>query len=249
LISYILVGRKTSEAIENTGESSFGEGQAVTDANMASGDMVISAETLLLFCFAAFILVITPGPNQLYIIARSASQGRKAGLLSVAGAHTGTLIHVIAASLGLSALLVSSALAFNIVKYIGAAYMVYLGLRVWLSRDDTSDVALQEPEGEARVFIQGMLTNVLNPKVALFFFAFLPQFADTSRGNVAGQILLLGVVLTFIGIGGEAVALLASSAGDWLRRRVKDQRVQKWVMGGVYISLGLSAALASPNRK
>jgi threonine/homoserine/homoserine lactone efflux protein len=127
--------------------------------------------------------------------------------------------------------------------------MVYLGLRVWLSRDDTSDVALQEPEGEARVFIQGMLTNVLNPKVALFFFAFLPQFADTSRGNVAGQILLLGVVLTFIGIGGEAVALLASSAGDWLRRRVKDQRVQKWVMGGVYISLGLSAALASPNRK
>jgi threonine/homoserine/homoserine lactone efflux protein len=95
--------------------------------------------------------------------------------LSVAGAHTGTLIHVIAASLGLSALLVSSALAFNIVKYIGAAYMVYLGLRVWLSRDDTSEVALPEPDGKARVFIQGMLTNVLNPKVALFFFAFLPQ--------------------------------------------------------------------------
>ena len=223
---------------------------AVTDANTAYGDMVISAETLLLFCFAAFILVITPGPNQLYIIARSASQGRKAGLLSVAGVHTGTLIHVIAASLGLSALLISSALAFNIVKYIGAAYMVYLGLRVWLSRAAPSDVALPEPDGKARVFIQGMLTNVLNPKVALFFFAFLPQFADTSRGNVAGQILLLGIVLTFIGIGGDlAVALLASSAGDWLRRRSKAQRVQKWVTGGVYISLGLSAALATPNRK
>lgn len=152
---------------------------------------MISTETLLLFCVTAFALIITPGPNQIYIIARSTSQGRKAGLLSVLGVDTGTLVHVVAASLGLSALLASSALAFSIVKYVGASYLIYLGIRTWLSKADTPELATPELSSGKRVFFQGMLTNVLNPKVALFFLAFLPQFVNKSHGHVAEQMLVL----------------------------------------------------------
>ncbi len=175
------------------------------------------------------------GPNMIYIITRSTSQGRKAGLLSVLGVDTGTLVHTMAAAFGLSALLVSSALAFNIVKYVGAAYLIYLGLRTWFSKADLRE-ANPEPASAARNYFQGVLTNVLNPKVALFFLAFLPQFVDPSRGSVAEQMLMLSVVFSFIGLGVDLiVALLASSAGDWLRRRTRVQQVQKWITGGVYI--------------
>jgi len=211
---------------------------------------MISTQTLLLFCISAFALIITPGPNLIYIITRSASQGRKAGLLSVLGVDSGTLIHVAAASLGLSALLASSALAFNIVKYLGAAYLIYLGLRAWFSQREAQELANPEPTSVARVYFQGMLTNVLNPKVALFFLAFLPQFVDVSRGSVAAQMLVLGLTFTLIGVGVDVVvALFASTAGHWLRRRTKAQQAQKWITGGVYITLGMSAALAGADRK
>jgi threonine/homoserine/homoserine lactone efflux protein len=211
---------------------------------------MISIETLLLFCVTAFALIITPGPNQIYIIARSISQGRKAGLLSVLGVDTGTLVHVVAASLGLSALLASSALAFSIVKYAGAAYLIYLGIRTWLSKADPPELSTPKRSSGTRIFLQGMLTNVLNPKVALFFLAFLPQFVNRSSGHVAEQMLLLGIVFTLMGLGVDVVvALLASSARDWLRRRTRVQQIQKWVTGGVYFSLGLSTALAGSDRK
>lgn len=211
---------------------------------------MISLQTLLLFCVTAFALIITPGPNLIYIITRSAGQGRKAGLWSALGVDSGTLIHVAAAALGLSALLASSALAFNLIKYLGAAYLIYLGLRAWFSKREAQELANPEPASAARIYFQGMLTNVLNPKVALFFLAFLPQFADLSRGNVATQLLLLGVVFTLIGLGVDlVVALFASSAGDWLRRRSKAQQAQRWITGGVYMTLGVSAALAGSGRK
>lgn len=211
---------------------------------------MISMETLALFCAAAFALIITPGPNQIYIIARSTSQGRRTGFLSVLGVESGTLVHVVAASLGLSALLASSALAFSLVKYAGAAYLIYLGIRTWRSHADTSEQTAPEPASGARVFAQGMLTNVLNPKVALFFLAFLPQFVNVSRGHVAEQMLILGIVFTVMGLGVDlVVALLASSAGDWLRRKPGARRMQKWVTGGVYISLGLGTALSGSGRK
>ncbi len=211
---------------------------------------MISTETLVLFCVTAFALIITPGPNQIYIIARSTSQGRRVGFLSVLGVESGTLVHVIAASLGLSALLASSALAFGVVKYAGAAYLIYLGIRTWLSDSDTPERAAPELDSGARVLVQGMLTNVLNPKVALFFLAFLPQFVNVSRGHVAEQMLILGAVFTLMGLGVDlVVAFLASSAGDWLRRKPAARRVQKWVTGGVYISLGLGTALAGSDRR
>lgn len=211
---------------------------------------MIDTTTLLLFCMASFALIAVPGPNMIYITTRSTIQGRKAGLVSVLGVETGTLVHVAAASLGLSALLVSSVLAFNIVKYLGAAYLIYLGLRIWLSKAGAEEVANIQPASAARVYFQGLLTNVLNPKVALFFLAFLPQFMDPSRGNVAGQMLLLGVVFTVIAFGVDLlVALLASSAGHWLRGRNKALRAQKWIVGSVYITLGLSTALASADKK
>jgi len=211
---------------------------------------MIDRETLLLFSVAAFALIITPGPNQIYIIARSTSQGRRAGVLSVLGVETGTLVHVVAASLGLSALLASSALAFSAVKYAGAAYLIYLGIRTWLSHTDMAEPANAEPSRGARVFVQGMLTNVLNPKVALFFLAFLPQFVNASRGHVAEQMLVLGAVFTVLAFGVDlVVALVASSAGDWLRQRPRARRAQKWLTGGVYISLGLGTALAGSDRK
>jgi threonine/homoserine/homoserine lactone efflux protein len=211
---------------------------------------MISTETLLLFCVTALALIITPGPNQIYIIARSTSQGRKAGFISVLGVDSGTLVHVVSASLGLTALLASSALAFSIVKYIGAAYLIYLGIRTWLSKADTSELATPELSSGTWVFFQGMLTNVLNPKVALFFLALLPQFVDKSLGHVADQMLILGLVFTLMGLGVDlVVGFIASSAGDWLRRKTKVQQVQKWISGGVYISLGVGAALAGGDKK
>jgi threonine/homoserine/homoserine lactone efflux protein len=211
---------------------------------------MISTQTLLLFCVTAFVLIITPGPNQIYIIARSTSQGRKVGLLSVLGVDTGTLVHVAAASLGLSALLASSALAFSIVKYAGAAYLIYMGIRAWLSKVDAPEFATPELSSGTRIFFQGMLTNVLNPKVALFFLAFLPQFVNKSSGHVAEQMLILGVVFALMGLGVDLfVALLASSAGNWLRRNARFQQMQKWVAGGVYVSLGLATALAGSDSK
>ncbi|OPY69096.1 MAG: Leucine efflux protein [Syntrophorhabdaceae bacterium PtaU1.Bin034] len=208
-------------------------------------------ETLLLFCATSLALVITPGPNQIYIITRSTSQGRRAGFISVLGVGSGTLVHIVAASLGLSALLISSALAFSIVKYSGAVYLIYLGIRTCLSRSDdpqtTTPAALCNGW---QVFLQGMLTNVLNPKLALFFLAFLPQFIDRSLGHVAEQMLMLGLILIAIGFGIDLIVVfLASSVGDWLRQKTKLRRTQKWIAGGVYISLGVGTALTGAAKK
>lgn len=206
---------------------------------------MIDTETLLLFCVTALALILTPGPNQIYIVARSTSQGRRAGFLSVLGVETGTLFHVAAASLGLSAVLASSAVAFSVVKYAGAAYLIYLGIRTWRSKADAPESATPGESSGRRIFAQGMLTNILNPKVALFFLAFLPQFVDVSRGHVTAQMLILGVVFTVMGLAVDlVVASLASSAGDWLRRRPGARRAHKWITGGVYVSLGLGTALA-----
>lgn len=176
---------------------------------------MIPLETLPLFCLTALVLILTPGPNQIYIVTRSTGQGRRAGLLSVLGVDAGALVHVVAAALGLSTLLASSATALRVVKYAGAAYLIYLGIHTWLSRDETPGTNRpRRPESSTRVFVQGMLTNVLNPKVALFFLAFLPQFVVPSRGHLAGQMLFLGIVFTAMGLAIDlVVALVASSAG------------------------------------
>jgi threonine/homoserine/homoserine lactone efflux protein len=204
--------------------------------------------TLALFAVAAVTLLLIPGPAVLYIVTRSVDQGRAAGLASVCGVHVGTLLHVAAAALGLSALLVSSATAYDTVRWLGAAYLVWLGVRRLLARDEdvpaAADLDARRP-GLGRIFAQGVVVNVLNPKTALFFFAFLPQFVDTSRGSVPFQVVVLGAAFVLLGLLSDgAYALLASTGAGWLRRRPTVARASRLVSGGVLISLGVTTALA-----
>lgn len=199
-----------------------------------------------LFVAASMVLLLTPGPAVLYIVARSVAQGRTAGLVSVLGIHLGTVVHVAAAAVGLSALVVSSALAFAVVKYLGAAYLVWIGIRTLMAKDP--DPAAPAPPAQPlhRAFRDGFVVNLLNPKTAIFFLAFLPQFVDPARGGLHWQILVLG--LTFMGLGilsDGMFALAAGSAGDFLRRSRRFLRFQRWFAGTSFVGLGLTAALAT----
>ena len=204
--------------------------------------------TLALFAVAAVTLLVIPGPAVLYIVTRSVDQGRSAGLASVCGVHVGTLVHVAAAALGLSALLVSSATAYDTVRWLGAAYLVWLGVRRLLARDEDLPAAAGPDTrrlGLRRIFAQGVVVNVLNPKTALFFLAFLPQFVDTSRGSVPLQVVVLGVAFVLLGLLSDgAYAMAASTGAGWLRRRPGVARASRLVSGGVLISLGVTTALA-----
>jgi threonine/homoserine/homoserine lactone efflux protein len=206
---------------------------------------MLSLPQLSLFVAGVFVLVIVPGPNSLYLIARSVSQGRMAGLASALGIATATLIHISAAALGLSALLLSSAVAFSIVKYLGAAYLIFLGVCKLLARDEESNNNLSPQETMLQVFSQGFAVNLLNPKTALFFFAFLPQFVNANQGNVTMQILLLGLILVGIGATIDVTYVLVSShLAGWLGRDSGLRRRQRYLAGSVYIGLGLATALS-----
>ena len=190
-----------------------------------------------------------PGPNTFYIIARSIQQGRLAGIVSSLGVQVGTMVHIAAAAMGLSALLVSSALAFNVVRYAGAVYLVYLGIRTLLREEKIEKARIQKAK-LSRVFYQGVVVNLLNPKTALFFFAFLPQFINVGRGTVAMQIALLGAILIFLGTLSDSIYALASgSLGNWLRGNLKFARAQRYFAGSVYIGLGAATAFSGVHRK
>ena len=215
-----------------------------------SGHVVMfEPSQLALFLAASLVLLATPGPAVLYIVARSLEQGRRAGIISVLGIHAGTLVHIAAAALGVSGILMTSASAFLAVKYAGAGYLIYLGVRrLWARREAAQPAS--DRRSHRSLFLQGVLVNVLNPKTALFFLAFLPQFVDVSRGSVALQILLLGAVFVVLGILCDgAWALLAGSAGNWLSRRPAFLRAERYVTGGVLVGLGLAAAFAGANQK
>jgi threonine/homoserine/homoserine lactone efflux protein len=196
--------------------------------------------SLWLFGLAALALLAIPGPAVLYIVVQSAEQGRRAGLASVAGVHLGTLVHVAAASAGLSALIVASSLAFSAVKYAGAAYLIYLGVRRLLARDPLRQV---ERDGEPlrRAFARGAIVNLLNPKTALFFLAFLPQFVAPARGGVWSQALVLGFVFVGLGLVTDSLYALAAGSVAGLLRRKRDG--VRYGSGIVFIALGASAAL------
>lgn len=209
-----------------------------------------SGETLLVFALAAAVLVAIPGPNHLYIATRGIAQGRGAGLASAFGVETGTLVHIAAAAFGLSALIASSALAFNVVKYLGAAYLVYLGIRTLLREDDGGIDGSPGPARLRRIYAEGVLVNVLNPKVALFFLAFLPQFVDPHHGAALTQILVLGFVVFLIALTSDLIyALAAGALGAWLRRRPAFQRGRRYLTAGVYIGLGAVAALSGSRNR
>lgn len=200
---------------------------------------------LPVFLLAALILLLTPGPAVLYIIARSMDQGRLAGFVSVLSIETGNSLHVLAATLGLSAILMSSALAFSIVKYLGAAYLIYLGVRRLLARDQSHEIASFQNQSLRRIFSQGVVVATLNPKTALFFLAFLPQFVDPSTGSVTLQLLTLGGLFVMMAIVTDSMyALLASTAGGWLKRNRSFLRADRYIVGSVYIGLGVTAALS-----
>ena len=210
---------------------------------------ILSSLNLALFIPAAIVLIVTPGPVVLYIVTRSVDQGRKAGLVSVLGSEIGNLCHVAAAALGLSAILLSSTLAFDIVKYLGAAYLIYLGIRKLLSSDKIADQTARR-DTLGRIFLQGIVVAVLNPKTALFFFAFLPQFVDSSKGAVTLQILFLGIIMVTLAIISDTIyALMAGTLGRWLRGNLRYLRFQRYFSGTVYIGLGVTAALAGGNKK
>jgi threonine/homoserine/homoserine lactone efflux protein len=207
--------------------------------------MIPDPDRLAVFVVAALALLVVPGPAVLYVVARSIHEGRRAGLASVLGIHVGTLVHIAAATLGLSALIVSSAIAFTAVKIAGAVYLVGLGLWTLFSRRAEPDIALGGERNLRRAFAQGIVVNVLNPKTALFFLAFLPQFVDPNAPHPALQIAFLGVLFALLGLVTDSIwALAAGTAGGVLRSSRRFVRTQRYVTGTVYVGLGVVTAFA-----
>lgn len=207
--------------------------------------MLPDHRSFVLFITSAVVLLIIPGPAVTYVVSRSIGLGRAAGVVSAAGISVGTCVHTLAAAVGLSALLVSSAVTFGIVKYLGAAYLIYLGVQK-LRHDDALDPSAgAERVKLSRVFGQGVIVNVLNPKSALFFFAFIPQFVNASRGPVAKQILFLGLLFMMMGFVSDSLwGLFAGTVASRIRRHSRWSRAQRYVSGGILISLGLATALS-----
>ena len=211
---------------------------------------MLETTKLTLFFITAFVILVTPGPAVLYIVARSVDQGRLAGVVSTLGVGLGSMFHVAAAALGISALLATSATAFSLVKYLGAAYLIYLGIRKLMERDLDQHQLVRAPESLSRIFWQGVVVNVLNPKTALFFLAFLPQFIDISRGHATLQMIVLGVLFVTMGICSDGVwALLAGGAGSWLKHHLGFLRAQRYFSGSVFIALGVAMAVTGQSRK
>jgi threonine/homoserine/homoserine lactone efflux protein len=211
--------------------------------------MMIELSQLYFFMGATLALLLVPGPAVLYITARSANQGRLAGLVSVLAIETANFLQAVAATLGLSAILLSSALAFDAVKYLGAAYLIYLGIRKLIASDDGASERMVKRESLSRIYWQGLVVNLLNPKTALFFFAFLPQFVNPARGSVTGQTLLLGALFVGMAIITDSMyALLASSLADRLRDNRRFQKSQRYFAGLVYVGLGITTALTGSKK-
>lgn len=206
--------------------------------------------TIVIFLLASLGVLLIPGPAVLYIVTRSATQGRRAGIASVLGIESAVLVHTAAAALGLSALLLASALAFDVVKYLGAAYLIYLGLRTLLAREESQQASVPAPRSLFQLFSKGFLVSLLNPKAALFFYAFLPQFVDPARGAVAGQILFFGLLFVLLASCTDSLyALLGSFVGNLLTRSQRFRRIQRYVTGSIYILLGLTTAVTGAEKK
>ncbi len=201
--------------------------------------------TLVTFSLAATLLIIVPGPAVLYVVARSIDQGRLAGIVSVLGIALGALIHAVGAAMGISAIFATSAIAFSVVKYLGAAYLIYLGVMTLLKKPEPNKTVVVEPKPLWAVFRQGFVVNLLNPKTALFFLAFLPQFADPTMGSVSLQTFLLGLIFVLIALVSDGVyALLAGKIGGWLKQSDRFQQRQRYFSGTVYIVLGVATAVS-----
>jgi threonine/homoserine/homoserine lactone efflux protein len=201
---------------------------------------MISPTTFVFFVTASLALVLIPGPNHLYIVARGLAQGRPAGLASALGVETGTLVHIAAAAAGLSYVISQSATLFAIIKWAGVAYLVYLGIRAFTTKEVAG--AAPPPQPLHKVFLEGVLVNVLNPKVALFFLALLPQFVDPDAGSPALQVVVFGLTLLLLGLLSDIV--YAWTAGTLGHRLSSRARAMRYVSGVVYLGLGVATAFA-----
>ena len=201
---------------------------------------------ILAFVAASLVVLVTPGPGVFYVVARSVAQGRRAGLISALGLSAGALVHVLAAAVGLSAILLTSATAFGVVKILGAGYLIYLGLKALFARGAAAPgIGKPDPVSASRLFTDGVMVSVLNPKIAVFFLAFLPQFVDPGQGSVTPQILLLGLLYAALAVVTDGTyALLAGSLKQRLGGPLMRGPLPRYLSGGVCLGLGLHAALA-----
>lgn len=209
---------------------------------------MVTTQHLVMFCIASCILILTPGPNFVYILTRGTTQGRHAALVSSVGLGCGVVIHTLFAAVGLSALLRSSALVFSLVKHIGAIYLMYLGVKALINSNHLLLPQQRERSTSAELIRQSITASLTNPKTALFFLAFLPQFVDPTSGYIAVQMLFLGCIymLFTVGIYGT-LAYVSGSIGNWLQRRPELARRFRWLTGSVFIGLGIWAAV--PDRR
>jgi threonine/homoserine/homoserine lactone efflux protein len=200
--------------------------------------------TILIVALASLALVVIPGPAVIYILTRSVSQGRNAGLVSAVGVNLGSSVHVLAAVAGLTMLLANSATAYTVVKWAGVGYLAWIGVRTLMKDDADFAQPRLEPTALRKIFIQGVLVNMLNPKVAIFFLAFLPQFVDTDAPHAPMQTLVLGITLVTIGLVSDSLyALAGGSVGDVLRRRPHVARGTRLAAGSTYLALAGIAAI------
>jgi threonine/homoserine/homoserine lactone efflux protein len=205
---------------------------------------MIDPTNFSLFVAASWALIIVPGPDMLYVITRGMSQGRKAGLLSALGVTLGILVHTVFAAFGLAVLLQTSALAFLVVKYVGALYLIYLGFKALKDKSSFAPPSQPQHVDFHSIFWQGVLSNVLNPKVALFFLAFLPQFVNRDSGHIPLQMFTLGIVFALFGIMFlSVIGYFSGGIGRWLVSRSRLTRTLRWLTGGVFIGLGVRLAL------
>ncbi|AKQ64908.1 Lysine exporter protein (LYSE/YGGA) [Myxococcus hansupus] len=207
--------------------------------------MLFDLTRLTAYFVAVLALILTPGPDTMLVLARSLGQGRKAGIVSALGICAGCQFHIAAAALGLSALLATSALAFSVVKWVGAAYLVWMGVQMLRAPDTGPEVVKAlPPKGLLRIFRDGVVTNVLNPKVAVFFLSFLPQFVVAAEGSTGLQFLGLGLMFSVTGtLWLMVLAATAGTFGGWMRRNPRVEAWQKRVTGGVFVALGARLAL------
>jgi threonine/homoserine/homoserine lactone efflux protein len=206
---------------------------------------------LLLFMAACMVMLISPGPAVLYIVSRTLDQGYRSGFASIFGLAFGSLFHVAATALGLSVILAASATAFSIIKYAGAGYLIYLGIRRLMTRPTNENAAGNGNQVTAsRAFWQGAVVNLFNPKAILFFLAFLPQFVDVSRGHVSLQLAALGLILTAMGLVSDTIyVLLAGTLRKYIIGRDWFAWLQRYFTGFVYIGLGVLAAVSGSSKK
>jgi threonine/homoserine/homoserine lactone efflux protein len=202
-------------------------------------------DKLLLFCTTVIPLALTPGPDVIYILTRGIAQGRRAALISVLGVCSGYLVHTTLSVFGLSALIYASAGLFNVVKYAGSIYLIYLGIVMMRSKTPTQTLGDKRLFSVKRMFLTGMTTSLLNPKGLLLFFAFFPLFVDTQSGDVPRQLFVIGILFTLIVAAACSMyAVLSGSIGNGLSRNPIFGRIMKWLTGTVFVGLGLRMALA-----